>query len=209
MTIGLVGNLPGIPLPKPPAITTSQVVDVTKGLYQSEPKPKQPEENATPLPEFKQEKRPRYVTRPSRLLENPTPPPSNAIPYGQGGAPVIPYTAFTVGAQTQGGLSFSGPGGAFGERFPWYVAAVQRRISSNWLQSTVEPTIRWAPRVIVNFVILHDGTITNIQLTRSSGDSSVDTSAVRAVRASSPLDALPAGYSGSYVSVEFWFDFHR
>jgi hypothetical protein len=37
----------------------------------------------------------------------------------------------------------------------------------------------------------------------------VDTSAVRAVRDSSPLQALPAGYSGSSVNVEFWFDFRR
>ncbi len=209
MTIGLVGSMPGVPLPKPAAVTTSRVVDVTKGLYQSEPPPKEPEEKATPLPEFKQEKRPRYVTRPSRVLENPTPPPTNAIPYGQGGTPTLPYTSFTMGGQTSGGLTFSGPGGAFGGRYPWYVAAVQRRVSSNWLQAAIEPTIRWAPRVIVDFVILRDGTITNIQLTRSSGDASVDASAIRAVRASSPLDTLPSGYSGSYVNVEFWFDFHR
>jgi periplasmic protein TonB len=209
MTIGLVGSVPGIPLPKPMAVTTSRVVDVTKGLYQSEPLLKEPEKKFTPIPEFKEEKRPRYVTRPSRLLENPAPPPSNAIPYGQGGQPAVPYTAFTVGSQTQGGLSFSGPGGAFGAQYPWYVAAVQRRISSNWLQATIEPTLQWAPRVIVDFVILRDGTITNIQLMRSSGDSSVDASAVRAVRASSPLGPLPSGYAGSNVSVEFWFDFHR
>jgi protein TonB len=210
ITVGLVGSVPGVPLPKPSVVTASRVVDVTKGLYQSEPRPQQPEEKATPLPEFKQEKRPRYVTpRPSRVLENPAPPPPNAIPYGQGGTPTLPYTAFTMTGQTQGGLSFSGPGGEFGGRFPWYVAAVQRRVSSNWLWSTIEPTIRWAPRVVVDFVILRDGTITNIQLTRSSGDASVDASAIRAVRASSPLDPLPSGYSGSYVSVEFWFDFHR
>jgi periplasmic protein TonB len=210
MTIGLVGSVPGIPLPKPAAVTTSRVVDVTKGLYQSEPPPELKETvKPVPLPEFMKEKRPHYVTRPSKVLENPTPPPKNAIPYGQGGTPTVPYTAFTMNAQTSGGLAFSGPGGGFGERFPWYVAAVQRRISSNWLQATIEPTIRWAPRVVVDFEILRDGTITSIQLTRSSGDSSVDASAIRAVRASSPLDALPSGYSGSFVNVEFWFDFHR
>jgi TonB family protein len=63
--------------------------------------------------------------------------------------------------------------------------------------------------VIAGFTILRDGTITNIQITHSSNNYSVDNSAIRAVKASSPLDRLPAAYSGSEVSVEFWFDFHR
>ena len=100
-------------------------------------------------------------------------------------------------------------GGNFGSRFSWYVEAVQRRVSGNWLQSTIDPGISSAPRVIATFDILRDGTITNIQITRSSGNHSVDTSEVRAIRESSPLDRLPPGYSGSKVSVEFWFDFHR
>jgi protein TonB len=56
---------------------------------------------------------------------------------------------------------------------------------------------------------LRDGTIANIQITRSSGNYSVDNSALRAIRDSSPLNALPGEYSGTRVGVEFWFDFHR
>ena len=111
---------------------------------------------------------------------------------------------------TQAGLAFSGVGGGdFGSRFSWYVEAVQRRISSNWLQSTVDPSIAYAPRVVVTFTILRDGTVTNVQITQKSNDYSVDSSAVRAVNASSPLDRLPGGYSGSSVNVEFYFDYHR
>ncbi len=44
-------------------------------------------------------------------------------------------------------MGFTGPGGGdFAGRFPAYVDAVRNRISSNWLQSTVDPTVRWAPR---------------------------------------------------------------
>ncbi|MFZ1203283.1 MAG: energy transducer TonB [Candidatus Acidiferrales bacterium] len=107
-------------------------------------------------------------------------------------------------------MAFSGVGGGdFGSRFSWYVEAVQRRISSNWLQSTVDPSIAYAPRVVVTFTILRDGTVTNVQITQKSNDYSVDSSAVRAVNASSPLDRLPGGYSGSSVNVEFYFDYHR
>ena len=84
---------------------------------------------------------------------------------------------------TQGGLSFNGVnGGDFGSRFSWYVEAVQRRISSNWLQSTVDPNVSAAPRVVVTFTILRDGTVTNIQTTQRSNNYSVDTSAIRAVK---------------------------
>ncbi|MGA3294415.1 MAG: TonB family protein [Candidatus Acidiferrales bacterium] len=212
VTVGIVGSVPAIPLPRPDVESPSRVVDESKGLFKSEPKatPK-PEPDATPIPKFEKNKPPKYITRPSKVLENPTPPPTNAVPYGGGGTPTIPVTSFAMGAgTTQAGLSFNGVGGGdFGSRFSWYVEAVQRRVSTNWLQSTVDPSVAYAPRVIATFTILRDGTITNIQITQSSNNYSVDNSAIRAIRASSPLDRLPAAYSGSNVNVEFWFDFHR
>jgi len=213
VTVGLVGNVPAIPLPHPEVSTTSRVVDNSKGLYKAEPpKIETPPPDALPIPKFKAIKPPpKIITRPSKTLEDRTPPPANAVPYGGGGEPAIPTSSFAMGqGTTQGGLSFNGvSGGDFGSRFSWYVEAVQRRVSSNWLQSTVDPSLSAAPRVIVVFTILRDGTVTNIQLTRRSNNNSVDTSAVRAVKDSSPLQALPAAYAGSSVNVEFWFDFRR
>jgi TonB family protein len=209
-TIGLVSGLPGVPLPRADMITTSRTVDPTKGLYKAEPPPKAPPDNsAALLPEFEKKKPPRRISRPSKILEDTTTPPENAVPYGQGGAPAIPYTNFAMTGGTQGGLGMGGPGGDFGARYPSYVDGVRRRVSSNWLQSTVDPSIRFAPRVVVAFQILRDGTAANIQITHSSGNSSVDTSAIRAVRDSSPLERLPSDYAGGFVSVEFWFEFRR
>jgi len=110
---------------------------------------------------------------------------------------------------TSAGLGFTGPGGDFGGRFPWYVQAVRNRISTNWLQSTVDPSVAWAPRAVVTFQILRTGSITNIELLRSSGNASVDNSARRAILSSSPLAPLPNEYNGTFVAVEFWFDFRR
>ena len=87
--------------------------------------------------------------------------------------------------------------------------AVRNRISSNWLQSTVDPTVRWAPRSSYSFTVLRDGTVTNVQMLQSSGNRSVDNSALRAIQSSSPMSPLPSNYSGSSVTVEFWFDFRR
>lgn len=212
VSVGLVAKLPGVNLPRPEAVTQSRVVDTSKGLYKTEPqpKPKEIETEVKKIPEFTKEKTPHYITRPSKVLEDTTPPPTNAVPYGGGGAPALPYSQFTVSGQTQGGMGFTGPGGGdFLGRFPAYVDAVRNRISSNWLQSTVDPTVRWAPRAMFTFQILRDGTVTNIQMTQSSGNRSVDNSALRAVLSSSPVSALPSNYSGSSVNVEFWFEFRR
>lgn len=210
MTVGLVRSIAGVPLPRPESVTPSRVVDETRGLHKSEPKPPEPEAPAKSIPEFKRDKPQRYITRPSRVLEDETPPPPGAIPYGQGGAPSLPYTQFNMpGSTSQGGLGFSGPGGEFSGRFPWYVEAVRRRISGNWLLAAVDPAVRWAPRVVVSFQVLRDGSIVNIELLRSSATPSVDNSAVRAVRDSSPLERLPSEYAGTHVVVEFWFDFRR
>ncbi len=214
ISVGLVGKLPGVPMPHPDAVTTSRVVDTTQGLYKSEPPPKELEVEAETkkIPEFAKEKPPRYVTRPSKILEDKTPPPSNAVPYGQGGSPALPYTQFTVSGATQAGMGFtgSGPGaGDFTGRFPAYVDAVRNRVSTNWLQSSVDPSVRWAPRAMFTFQILRDGSVANITKTQGSGNSSVDNSALRAILSSSPLSPLPSGYGGSSVTVEFWFDFRR
>lgn len=211
--VSLVGSLPAVPLPAPSTVTTSRVVDTTHGLYKSQPPPKIPfEQRATKLPEFNKEKRPIWKSpRKSRILENKAQPPPNAIPYGQGGPPAVPYSpsTFKLGQNTAAGMSMGGPAGGFGQQFPWYVEAVQRRVSSNWLQATVDPTVQWAPRAVVDFQILSDGTVVNVQIMKSSGYPSVDQSAVRAILASSPLNPLPGAYTGSVVNVEFWFDFRR
>lgn len=230
VTVTLTGSAPGIPMPRPEVETPNRVVDESKGLYKNEPAPEikePPPPDAVPITKFKikpppqpKEKPrgfenpppPKYLSRKSKVLENPTPPPPNAVPYGGGGAPTVPYTSFAMGAGngTQAGLSIGGAeGGDFGSRFQWYVQAVQRRVSSNWLQSTIDSSVSVAPRVVATFDILRDGTITNIQITRSSGNYSVDSSAIRALRDSSPVNALPSEYSGARVGVEFWFDFHR
>jgi TonB family protein len=215
VSVGLVAKLPGIMLPRPDVVTQSQVVDTTKGLYKAEPpkpQPKEIEPDVKKIPEFAKAKTPKIISRPSKVFEDKTPPPTNAVPYGQGGSPALPYSSsFAMNSgQSKGGIGVSGSGGGdFAGRFPSYVDAVRNRISSNWLQSTVDPSVRSAPRVSFTFQVLKDGTVTNVQMTQSSNNRSVDSSALRAILSSSPVSPLPSNYSGNSVTVEFYFDFTR
>jgi TonB family protein len=199
----------GIPMPKPTNPTESQVVDPTKGIYKEEPpKPPEPKKDATPLPKFDKEK-PLPVTHPSKTFESKTPPPENAVPYGKGGNPNLPTGYSTTPGDAAGGVAVQGAGGGdFSSRYGWYIESVKRRINSNWLQNTIDPTVRAARHAhcVVTFTITRDGTVRGISLTQTSGNLSMDNSAQRALLSSSPMPPLPPDYSGSYVNVIFDFD---
>src|ERR1700733_2890869 len=113
VTVGLVGSVPAIPLPKPDAITESRVVDESKGLYKAEPplKPVPPPPTSQPIPEFTHDKTPAIVpSKPSKDLKAPNVrPPTNAVPYGGGGTPALPYSStFSAPGGAQGGLGMAG-----------------------------------------------------------------------------------------------------
>lgn len=199
------------PLPKPPP--DEKAVELPTRNAKVTP-PKKP---AAPEPAPKKEEPPARreiastgssTQQQSRRQPKAPEPPSNNIPFGEGGPVQGPYGTFQSDAGT-GGISVSGGGGDFGNRYNWYVDAIRNRISSNWLKSTVDPGVRVAPRVYVTFQILRDGRVVNPQLTASSGVASLDRSALRAVYDSSPMPSLPPDYSGPSVAVEFWFDFRR
>lgn len=207
--VNAVASLPGVPLPTPKITTPNTVAVQSPGLYKTEPVPKPPPSPAIEkIPKFKEAvKVPKKKIRANpRIQKEKIQPPPNAIPYGQGGRPTMSYSSVTTSAG-EAGVAIGQAD--FGQRFGWYVQAVRNRISSNWLLSTISPSLLSAPRVYVDFDIERDGTITNARVTQSSGIPEVDRSALRAVLASSPLAALPADYSGSKVSVEFYFDLKR
>lgn len=204
-----VASLPGVPLPMPKITTPNTVAVRNPGLYKTEPVPKPPPSVlAQKIPKFKEaiKTHKEKVRANPRIQKEKVQPPSNAIPYGQGGRPTMSYSSVS----TSGGEAGVAVGQAdFGQQYGWYVAAVRNRISSNWLLSTISPNILTAPRVYVDFDINRNGSISNAHVTQSSGIPEVDRSALRAVLASSPLAPLPPAYSGNKVSVEFYFDLKR
>ena len=148
----------GVPLPRPEAVTPSRVVDTTKGLYKSEPqpKPKAPPPDAKQIPEFTKEKQPHYVTRPSKMLEDNTPPPQNAVPYGQGGSPAVPYSQFAHGqraAPPTAGMGFSGPAAAAisAAAFPGTWTRCATASAATGCKAPWTRRVRWAPRAVVTF----------------------------------------------------------
>ncbi len=198
----------GIPMPRESAVTESKAVDPTKSLHKEDPTPKPPEPktDATKIPKFEKEK-PLPPSRKTRTLENKTVEADNAVP-GHGGTPDLP-TGYSQTPGGSSGTSVQGQGGGdFGARYPWYVDAVRNRIRQSWDQNTIEPAVRAARRAhaVVTFRINADGSISNIRVSQSSGNSSMDYSAQRALQSVDAFRPLPNDYMGHYVDVTFDFD---
>ncbi len=180
----------------------------SKGLSQSQPKVEEKEPEAIPIPGKNAKIKPKPATTATQRKPVAEPEESNQIPYGEGGPVSGPYSMFNAGG-AKGGFGFSGGGGDFGNRYAWYVQTVQRKVAENWLKYEVDPSIKQANRVYVTFDINRDGHPSNVQIEQSSGVPSLDISAVRAIQRIDTFGPLPSDYSGSKVSVEFWFDYKR
>lgn len=201
----------GIPMPPKEAVTESKVVDPTESLHKEEPKPKPPEPktDATPIQKFEKEK-PLPPSRKSRILEDTRPETDNAIP-GHGGNPKLPTSySQTPGppASSPGVAAVGQGGGDFAGRYPWYVDAVRGRVEQSWDQTTIDPATRAAHRAhaVMSFRINANGSISNIRMAQSSGNSSLDYSAMRALQSIDAFRPLPNDYMGKYVDVTFDFD---
>jgi len=198
-----------IPLPVNPSQTQNVLANESKGLTQSQPRIEEKAPDAIEIqgknakkPKKRQETAAREKAQPAPEEE------TNQVAFGEGGPVSGPYGTFSAGG-AKGAFSINGGDGDFGTRFAYYVRGIQQRVSENWMKYEVDPRIMTANRVYVIFDVARDGHPSNVQVEQSSGVPSLDISAVRAVQRVDSFGALPAEYSGSKVSVEFWFDYSR
>jgi len=134
--------------------------------------------------------------------------PPNYIPVPSGpGAGGAGRSTDGSGGGLGGGQGVSiGPGsGGFGES--WYARAVERRISENWLRSLFAPSAGGKFQAIISFIINPNGSITDITIEKTSGNSSIDMSATRAVTASNPLPPVPPEFRGQSLKIMAYFEY--
>jgi protein TonB len=197
-----------VPLPSVQPPTENILANESKGRTETIPQTATPPPDAIPIPDRQTHKKPdRQAVTTATNIKPPAPPKDNVVPYGQGGPVSGPYGSFTA-SNTKGGFNFQ-DSGDFGSRFGWYVQQVNRTVSSRWYRNEVDPSVANVRRVYIMFDIMRDGTPANIRMEQSSGIPSLDQSAIRALQRIDTFGPLPDGYSGSKVSVEFWFDYQR
>jgi TonB family protein len=105
------------------------------------------------------------------------------------------------------GLSIGGdndrqmPGIPSDFRFAYYVQRMLALIESRWYK----PAAPSETRALVRFTINRDGRVSRIELESSSGNSSFDRAALRALYAANPLPPLPPAYRKPSLTVHLTF----
>jgi TonB family protein len=203
------------PVARIPMVTRSGAVnpvanDTESQVPQAPPQPKpvvrakEPEPNAIPLKGRAAPKKPSRVTASNERYRPYTETKPNQVYGSTGTAMVSPM----MGQTGSGGVGV-GKGSPLGDRFAAYAALLQQRIAQAWKPQDVDQRIRTAPAVIMNFTILRDGTIRDIRLKTSSGNTTLDRSAERAIYEVAKVDPLPLGYDRDKAEIEFWFELKR
>ncbi len=199
-----------VPLPSNQAQTQNVLANQSKGITQSQPKVQEKEPDAIEIQGKNAKIKPKKKEE-TASKEKAQPPPeeeSNQVAFGEGGPVSGPYGTFSA-AGAKGGFGVTGGGGDFGNKYAYYVRVIQQKVSENWLKYEVDPRITSASRVYITFDVMRDGHPANVQVEQSSGVPSLDISAARALQRIDTFGPLPSDYSGSKISVEYWFDYKK
>lgn len=106
-----------------------------------------------------------------------------------------------------GGLSSGGGGGTGGYLdvgnfcCPDYLTTMLQLIRQNWDQRQPTPG-----QALVKYIIQRDGTITNVELERTSGYVALDMAATRALQVTRRFPPLPAAFDQSELTVHLRFE---
>ena len=198
-----------VPLPSTAPQNQNVLANESKGVTKSEPKVEEKEPDAIEIQGKNSKLKPKKTPTPTREKAQPAPEEdTNQVAFGEGGPVSGPYGSFAAGG-AKGGFGVTGGGGDFGTKYGWYVQVIQRKVSDNWLKYEVDPRITSAQRVYITFDVARDGHPNNVQVEQSSGIPSLDQSATRALQRIDTFGPLPPDYSGSKISVEYWFDYSK
>ncbi len=136
-----------------------------------------------------------------KLKEPPRPDPQRATSGSTGGVRMAMQAV-----QTRVGTSaINVTDQSFGARFGYYVRQMNQRISQQWYTQTLSPQSQ-GRRVYLTFRIDRGGAISEVHIVQSSGDRTLDASAVRALERIDSLSPLPEDYTGSYITVQYYFE---
>ncbi len=169
----------------------------------------------TPRPETKQVEKSLFGQSPEKPVDRKADddkraapskkPPQEAVPAAPSDAqPGAASPATTSGPAISVGGGSAQISGLEGGDFPYtfYVERMLGIIGGNWFR----PDVGKIPGATIHFVISRNGTIGDAEITVSSGSSTFDRAARRAVLESNPLPPLPLQYGGTELGVHLKFN---
>ena len=185
--------------PNPVANDTKSTVPTAPAKQEAEKKPPPPQKDALQIPDkLKYE-----IDKPTHRQQYTQPAPPNQVYSDTRQAVSNPM----YGAQSGSGQVGIGPNSPLGNRLGWYAELVRQRIAQSWRTNGLDARSQ-SSAAVVSFLIMRDGSVRDPKIVQSSGNPSIDNTALRAVYDSNPLPALPPQITENYISAQFTFTLH-
>lgn len=131
----------------------------------------------------------------------PTPQRQNVARYGEQSGSFMQRSIQQQGFNGQTAIQ----NGNFGTQFPWYATMINNKVDQDWYRTEVNPSTPKGSRAYIAFTIHGDGSSTNVQISQSSGSSTLDYSCLHAVERVQAFPPLPGGYRE--ISVNFYCEY--
>ncbi len=207
-----------VPPPKPVPKPLEKPVEQPK----SEPVKLKPVQPVAVQPTIAQ---PMKVQKPEPSpLKSPVPPVPKVEPAKPASKPLMqaPEPIQVFSRTTDFGLSTTRPSGAVAPNpqegkaeevgvdvaedvnFGPFMADLKKRVNRNW----IPPRGMESRKVVVIFLVRHDGQLLDVQIQKTSGDAEADRRAIEAIQVSAPFMALPPQIKEDILPVEFTFDYN-
>jgi periplasmic protein TonB len=201
--VNLVSN--ALPLPSNQPVNQNVLATEKPSEAPAPPTPKAKQaEDLTAIPISGKQKKAEKETTPRTPPRKEEPAPTNRANYGEQAGSSMPRTSQQQ-SFTSGPTSVNN--GDFGSRFGWYVEAINRKMSANWYKSLVDQRTPRGARAYIDFKISRDGSVSDVQLERSSGSSTLDSSCMRSAQRVDTFGALPGGYNQSTLLVSYYCEY--
>jgi len=186
--------------PAPPAIEAPkpEAIPIPAKQAKAPPTPKQAEKTAPAPPKQIAKNTPATTPATHPLPAQPT----NKATTGEAAGLRIAMSSVQTRAGTS---SVSVSDQAFGSRFAYYVQQITQKVASQWYTNLLDANAS-GHRVYINFDIQRDGSASNIRIMQPSGDSTLDQTALGAVRRIDTFPPLPDAYGGNRINVTYYFD---
>ena len=93
--------------------------------------------------------------------------------------------------------------GDFGNRFPWYVDGIKRKVSQNWIRGQVDPRTPKGAVVQIYFKVNRQGSPSNFKINTASGSPTLDRSCLLATERVDTFGDLPNESNDQWLDVTY------
>jgi len=200
--VSLVSN--AIPLPSDQPPNQNVLATETPSQAPAEPTPKAKQavdETAIPISgkQVKPQKQAQNV--PKTQAHQPQPKQDNRAQFGEQAGLSMPRATLAQNGSANTPVNVGN--GDFGNRFPWYVDGIKRKVSQNWIRGQVDPRTPKGAAVQIYFRVNRQGVPSGFKVNTASGSPTLDRSCLLATQRVDTFGDLPRESNDQWLDVTY------